>query len=375
MYFRLYLLFVFALVAGGVQPSLTFGQQDILVKIERNKRTYIGKPLVWDGKNMQLLRRDGRMTLLPVASADDYQVISDRFSVLPRINLIAKLKKEFGSQYKISSTPNFLVVHPHGDHQTWAKPFEDLNRRFASYFSTRGHKLAQPDFLMVAVILNTRGEFDRMLKGHYKSSDSSMLGYYSSRSNRIITYDQSEDAEQFVFSTNTLIHEATHQIAFNRGVHNRFGDYSSWAVEGLACMFEAEGVNNSYMHTKRQDRINSGRLLSILIAIKKGKAKGTLEKIVRDDNLFRTDPELAYAYAWGLTFYLAEAKQREYLRFLTDDAERKDFSKYDSTMRIENFAKAFGADFDDLEARMFNFLKKQKVKVPKGYVLKQSALK
>lgn len=354
-------------VVSAIQP--TNAQDNMTVKIELKNRTYVGKPLVWDGTNMQLLRRDGRMTFLPVKSHDDYQVVSTDFSVMPKIKMVAKLKKEFGKRYTVSSTSNFLVVHPHGDYHKWAKPFEDLNNRFSAFFSTRGHKLEEPQFPMVAVVLNTRGEFDRMLKGYY-AADPNMLGYYSPRSNRIITYDQSSESGGSIFETNTLVHEATHQTAFNRGVHNRFGEYSTWLVEGLACLFEAEGVHNSYIHTRRQDRINSARLLAIKMAIRDGSAKGKLEKIVRDDELFRTNNQLAYAYAWGLSFYLAETKPREYLRYLTDDANRKNFTPYQSKQRIESFAKSFGADFDNLESRMFKFLEKQKVKLPPGYRLK-----
>ena len=358
--------FAFAQKANSRNTRSSGAANEMTIKVEVKNRTYVGKPLVWDGKNMQLLRRDGRMTFLPVASHDDYEVLANSFSRMSKSKVVAKLKKEFGSRYTVSTTSSFIVVHPHGSYQKWAKPFEDLNLRFASYFSTRGNPLNAPEFPMVAVVLNTRGEFDRMLKGHYEASPN-MLGYYSPRSNRIITYDQTKDAGKSIFDTNTLVHEATHQTAFNRGVHNRFGDYSSWMVEGLACMFEADGVNNGYIHTKRKDRVNSARLYAIQRMIEDGSAKGTLEKIVRDDNLFRSDDQLAYAYAWGLTFYLAENKQRDYLRFLIDDAKREDFSAYGPSERIERFAKVFGDDFNKTEARMFNFLMKQNVQIPKGY--------
>ena len=43
----------------------------------------------------------------------------------------------------------------------------------------------------------------------------------------------------------TIIHEVTHQVAFNCGVHTRFNDVPRWVSEGLATMFEAKGVWNS----------------------------------------------------------------------------------------------------------------------------------
>src|SRR5436190_8860041 len=43
----------------------------------------------------------------------------------------------------------------------------------------------------------------------------------------------------------TMIHEATHQVAFNTGLHSRIGENPRWVVEGLATVFEAPGVRNS----------------------------------------------------------------------------------------------------------------------------------
>ena len=337
-------------------------QSENMIKVKVKDRTYIGTPLDWYDGKVDLLRRDGRWSVLPVKSAEDYEVISPNFSVMPREKMVQKLKKEFGKRYSVSSTASFLVVHPHGGYQKFAKPFEDLNKRFSIYFQKRGHHLEKARFPMVAVVLNTRGEYDRMLKT--KSKDPlNWVGYYSGRSNRVITYDRTSVESESFWKSSTLIHEATHQTAYNRGVHNRFGNTSSWIVEGLATMFEAEGVHNSGTHTRRKDRINASRLWVMQTAIKDGSAKHKLRDIVRSDQIFRSDQRLAYSYAWGLTFYLAETQPRIYLNFITDDAQRPNFSAYGEKDRLVRFAEAFGSDFDNLEARMFKFLKQQKVRV------------
>ena len=335
----------------------------LTVKTEFKGRTIIGNPLAWDGKKMQILRRDGRTTLVPVAGKEDYKVLPQKFAPYAKENMVKRLRQEFGSKYHVSVTPSFLVVHPVGDYYTWAKPFEDLNQRFAAYFQTRGVRLEKPDFPLVAVVLRTRGEFDRMLSAYHDSALSARtLGYYSPVSNRIITYDQSSGRDKnWFFDTDTVVHEATHQTAFNRGIHARFGGTARWVTEGLACMFEAEGVHNSFIHTKQADRVNLGRMTALMLMIKSGKAKGTLERIVRDDRIFETSPQLAYAYSWGLTFFLAETEPKKYLKFLTDDAKREIYSNYSRTDRIQQFSKAFGSDFEDIEAQMFNYLKKVKI--------------
>ena len=336
---------------------------NLMVKVKVNQRTLIGNPLIWDGSHMQLLRRDGRMTQVPVASHADYQVLPEPFKPYSKTTIARSLQKEFGQKYKVSVTPNFVVVHPKGDYSTWAKPFEDLNVRFANYFHTRGARLKPSKFPMVAVVLRTRREFDRMLASYHKGSLSkNTLGYYSPNSNRVITYDPYEGKRKdWLLDTDTIVHEATHQTAFNRGIHSRYGASARWVSEGLACMFEASGVNNSYVYTKQSDRVNLGRMKPLLRMIANGTAKGTLEKIVRDDRLFQSNAQLAYAYGWGLTFFLAETKPKEYIRFLTEDGKRDNFSKYSRTDRVEQFAEAFGGDFENIEALMFNYLKRVKL--------------
>ena len=363
------IVLAYATTIGLTAPSLAQSSRNksardtLTIKAEMKGRTIIGNPLAWDGKKMQILRRDGRTTLVPVTGKDDYKVLPQKFTPYAKEKMVKRLRQEFGSKYHVSVTPSFLVVHPIGDYHTWAKPFEDLNERFAAYFQTRGVRIDKPEFPLVAVVLRTRGEFDRMLSAYHDSPLSSRtLGYYSPVSNRIITYDQSNGRDKnWFFDTDTVVHEATHQTAFNRGIHSRFGGTARWVTEGLACMFEAEGVHNSYIHTKQVDRVNRGRMTSLMRMISSGKAKGTLERMVRDDRIFETSPELAYAYAWGLTFFLAETKPKEYLKFLTEDAKREIYSNYSRTDRIEQFSQAFGSDFEKIEAQMFNYLKKVKI--------------
>ncbi len=335
----------------------------IIIKVTHKNRVLIGNPLIWDGQYMQLLRRDGRMSQVPVSSHDDYEILPGKFKPYSKTLMMRRLQKEFGTNYTVSMTPSFLVVHPKGDYQTWAKPFEDLNIRFANYFLTRGAHIKPSRFPMVAVVLRTRREFDRMLSSYHKSSLSpNTLGYYSPNSNRVITYDPYEGKKKsWLLDTDTIVHEATHQTAFNRGIHPRYGVSARWVSEGLACMFESRGVNNSYAFPKQIDRINMGRMLPLLQMIDSGSAKGNLERIVRDDRLFQSKTDLAYAYAWGLTFYLAETKQRAYVRFLSEDAQRENFTRYSRSDRVEQFAEAFGSDFENLEADMFNYLKRIKL--------------
>ena len=326
------------------------------VQVEYQGKSYVGRPLAWDGQEMVVLRRDGRMAILPVASDRDYQVIDTDFRPFSVEDLRQQLKREFGGKYQISVTRHFIVVHPHGHHQVWAQPFENLYTRFRHYFSSRQFNLQTPEFPMIAVVLKTREEFDRFLV-RYQYYDSQILGYYSPKSNRIITYQQGGDENlAWLDSASTIIHEAAHQVAFNTGLHLRFSPLPRWISEGLAMLFEAPGINNSAHFTHQRDRINQPRLSELQSLIRSGKVEGKLIQLISGDELFRTDPQAAYALAWGLTFYLSEKMPRQYFAFLSADGQRKDFADYTSAQRLQAFSTAFGSRFEELESRMYQFL-------------------
>lgn len=350
-------LLVFWLL-GPAFASAVQSENDVTVKVKVRDKSFIGKPLVWDGKEMVLLRRDGRMSILPVDSHDDYTKVADSFKPKSVSAIRDQLQKEFQGKYQVSTTKNFIVVHPYGDANVWATPFEELYQRFKSYFTSRGISLESPPFPMVAVVLKTRGEFDRFLK-NYHDYDPSILGYYSPRSNRIITFDQnkgkSKDKSWF-FSADTIVHEATHQSAFNTGLHNRFGRVPRWMSEGLAMMFEAPGVNNSNYFSRQTTRVNRGRLLQLKQLYKNNQGEGAIGNLVVSDRLFRSKPDLAYAMSWGLTFYLAENHPQKYVEMLRNDGAREDFTGYEKRQRARDFLKLYKMDMTELEVRVKRFI-------------------
>lgn len=332
---------------------------EMMVRVPYNGKSYIGQPLAWDGKEMMLLRRDGKMSMLPVKSSKELEKVSDAFEPYSFDKLNQRLRREFGSKYQVTATENFLVVHPPGNADIWAQPFQDLYWRFEVYFASRGMKIENPEFPMVAVVLRTRAEFDRFLND-YQKYDARMLGYYSVTSNRIITYDQSKGSKgrgkAWGANNSTLIHEATHQTAYNTGVHSRRSAQVRWVCEGLAMMFEAKGVNDSAHYSKQSDRIHYGRLRALQRFYRDRKMQGVMSELLVSDDLFRSDIELAYAYSWGMTFFFSEKMPTEYRQFLQRDGAREDFAKHSGKDRVTEFAGAFGSDIAGIESRMKRFI-------------------
>jgi hypothetical protein len=342
---------------GFLADSPLLGQQG-MVRISTKGKQLTGQALAFDGANLVLMRRDGRISILP-AMTKDIQPVAAEFKPYSLETVRTQLQKEFGSKYQVSTTRNFVVVHPPGDYQDWAMPFETLFQRFHVYFDSRGFALDRPQFPLMAVVLRKRSEFDKFLQTYYEPADN-MLGYYSQKSNRIITYDPSggRGAKSDWAFNETLIHEAVHQTAFNVGIHKRFGYSPKWVVEGLACMFEAKGVHSSNYFSNQRDRINDVRLANLKYFYGKDQVQGRLIEMLETDKVFERDPMFAYAYSWGLTFFLAENFPGKFFSFLRADAGRKEFQEYSARQRLVAFKQAFGKDLLDLEHRMREFILK-----------------
>ncbi len=121
-------------------------------------------------------------------------------------------------------------------------------------------------------------------------------------------------------------------------------------------LFEAPGVNNSMYYARPADRINRQRLIELQSFYQQGRVRGKLASLITSDRLFQTDANLAYAMAWGLTFYLSEQQPNEYFRFLKVDGKRADFEEFGDRDRAHAFSSAFGSKLIDLEARMERFI-------------------
>jgi len=320
-------------------PGDCLGQvtSDVMISVPYKGKKYVGQPLAWDGKEVALFRRDGRISQLPATDLNALDVVGDHYKPFGRDEMIAKLRAEFGGKYRVSPTKNFIVVHPPGSATKWARPFQDLYFRFSLYFESRGVKLEEPPVPLVAIVLRTRREYDRFIKDYQPGLEYS-AGYYSSRSNRIITYDHS-DQGKWRSSDDTL--------------------------EGLAQLFEAKGINNSRRYGDLSDRINKQALQQLIELYKKEEVAGVVQQLVRRDDMFRTDIEKAYAVSWGASLYLAEKYPRKYVAYLAYDGDRKAFRSHSEKQRAKDFAKFFGVDFNDFDARMkifFTDLAKQQQK-------------
>jgi hypothetical protein len=313
-----------------------------------------GRPLAWTDDQMYLLGRDGRLHSFDPHDAKDARRTSPYFYGYTIPEMKRELYNEFGDSLDITTTQHYIVVHPRGQGKEWANRFEDLYRSFLAYFRVRGFQPEEPKFPLVAVVFRNKDDYYKAAEANGTKLPSGMLGHYDNQTNRVQLFDVTAGNTGGEWSENadTIIHEATHQTAFNTGIHNRFSDQPRWLVEGLATMFEARGVWNSQSFHSLKDRLNRGRFNDFRTFLKDRKP-GTFGNLISSDQLFRTEMTRAYAEAWAMVLFLCETRPRQLAQYMELTASRPDFSSYFASQRVADFQACFGNDLKQLEA---NFL-------------------
>lgn len=313
-----------------------------------------GTPLSWDDNNVFLLGREGRLYDFKPSAAKDSRKSSPNFTGYSAAEMRDRLTKELGKSFEVTHTGHYLVAHPRGQKKDWAPRFEEMYRQFVHYFTIRGFALKEPEFPLVAIIWPTQEDFLRYAAAEGSNMGPGYLGYYSARSNRVTLFDQQSGGASSA-NIDTVIHEVTHQTAYNTGVHRRFAATPRWLVEGLGTMFEPQGVWNARKFPKLEDRINRGRLGDFQARRAKRPA-GLIAELISSDRLFETDPSTAYAEAWAFSFYLGEKVQRKYADYLALTAKRPIFRDYPAAERLKDFTSIFGTDIKLIETQYLRYM-------------------
>ena len=309
------------------------------------------------GQRLRLLGRDGRLWHFDADEVLRLTKLSTQFRPYSLSEFRTTLMRELGGDYEVSGTSHYLVAHPRGQRDRWAERFEDLYRSFVQYFSVRGCQPATPPFPLVGVVWKNQSDFQRHASPG-GGAPSGLAGYYDPNSNRINIYDMGGRGDSVNWRQNAavLIHEATHQTAFNTGIHSRYSPPPLWLAEGLATLFEAPGVHDSHNYTGLSDRVNRSRLRVFRQILATRHRPEMLASIVACDELFHVNPSAAYAEAWALSFFLIETQPRQYVQYLKRTASLPPFQEYSPARRTADFTALFGGDWRMLEAHFLRFM-------------------
>ena len=351
------------LATGFVWAALTAGalgaeRHRFTMLVDIGDRQLEGTPLIWSKDQVILLARDGQLWDFAPSQTRNYRKISSSFTSYSAAQMRAQLTRELGGKLEVTGTGHYLVAQPPGKEE-WAQRCEDLYRSCIHYFGLRKMRVREPDFPLVAIVWGRREDFLRYARNEGTQLGSGVLGYYSPKTNRVALSDQSRGARNrnsWHPNDATIIHEATHQMAFNTGVHSRFAPTPMWLAEGLGTMFESHGVWDWHTFPNRRERVNRSRLAQFRAHLAGGRSKGEFVNLLGSDRMFRSNPAAAYAQSWAWVFFLTETYPRKFAQYVRRVAGRRDFKDYPPAKRISDFTTVFDIDLRMLEKHFLNFI-------------------
>ncbi|WLD11682.1 DUF1570 domain-containing protein [Planctellipticum variicoloris] len=339
------------LLLSCVVPS-TATADDPALQISVRGREYTGRVVASNSSRVWFQGRDGRLEQFPVDWVSDYRELGASFRPASAAETKSALTREFGDRYRVAWSGPYVVAGRAGMAERYATIFDELYRDFRLYFSTRGFKLGEPEFPLAAICFATREEFLEYCREEQVRLAGPVVGVYLSASNRVALYEQPVASDIDA----TVIHEATHQLAFNLGVHSRIGVSPRWVVEGLAEVFENASFRRRQQGDRTRDRANLSRLRHFSVTYLPKRPDNALEELVRSDAPFRASPLDAYSEAWALSFFLAETRAARYSEYLRRIAARDPTADYSGEDRLKDFRAVFSTPTGVLDAEFRRFI-------------------
>ncbi|MBX3421229.1 MAG: DUF1570 domain-containing protein [Pirellulaceae bacterium] len=316
------------------------------LQVDSAKGRFVGLPIHWGRHDAALLQTSGRIELFEQAEIDQHQLLGEVFQ--PQSSQQAKLalQAELGPSFETLVAGPYVIGAPQNQARRWETRFRSLLAGYQRFFEVRGWPLRAPDFPLVVIVLPTRQEFVRWGSQEVggRVINDNLVGMYVPRTNRCLLYNISigNSPTNWEVTEATIVHEAIHQLAYNTGLHERLFAHPLWFVEGLATLFEVPAVYEvSLGQPSPKDRVHPEKYSHIkhLLHDTDALAAG-LESLIASDQMFQSDPQIAYALSWALNYYLIERLPQKYLE-LVDRQRQRGFHAYAEGDRQFDFRAAF----------------------------------
>jgi hypothetical protein len=327
-----------------------------------------GKVLVTDDEGgVLLLSREG--TLRSIEKKDLVERASDdvEFKPFTPDEAAKAVLAELPPGFEAHQTANYVILHNTSKgYAAWCGGLlERLHRNFINFWGRRGFELHDPEFPLIAIVLADRESYQAYAKRELGEAAAATIGLYSLHSNRITMYDLTSvdmlrrpgDRRLTTAQINamlsrpegertvaTIVHEATHQMAFNCGLHTRYADIPVWVSEGIAMYFETPDLKSTNGWTTI-GAVNRTRLAGLRSYLPDRPAD-SLKSLVVNDNRFRDTRAApsAYGEAWGLVHQLMSNSktQKPFITYLKMLAQKERLAFGTPEDRLREFEAAFG---------------------------------
>lgn len=326
-----------------------------------------------------LVDRGGRLWPILPQRISKREETGETFKPFTPEEMAAELKKELGDGFETHVTRHYVLCSEASrEYAKWAGLlFERLMAAFNTQLDRRPLDLREPEFPLCAIILKDERRYREFALEDAGPEVLEALGYYSNLSNRMVMYDLTaglsgrppQDVLELsrklagqIANVSTIVHEATHQIAFNSGLHVRLADNPFWLVEGMAMYFETPDLKN-VSGWKTVGALNQMRLRDYKEYVQTRRKPGSLEAMLTADEKFQTANTAldSYAEAWALTHFLIERKRAAYVDYLDKLSEKQTLEQDEPAVRVAEFEAAFGK-IEDVEKELAKFINSPRLK-------------
>jgi len=375
-------LFVIASLLVTTAAATAQSMERVTIKRDSVRRILDGEVLVEaeDG-GLLLQTRDGVFWMCQPEEIESRVKKEAPFEWLEEDQLQTQLLKELPQGFRVHKTAHFLVCFNTTDvYARWCGSlYERLFDAYFQYWEKQGIKLKEPDHLLVAVIHKDRRSFANEARKELGEGANVVVGYYSMQTNRVNMYDltgadglspsrgkirtrahinqilSKPGAERTVA---TIVHEATHQLAYNSGLQTRYAGNPFWVSEGLAVFFESPDLKSS-----RGWRGIGAKHRVKLAEFKRGvptRDPNALRDMLTDDAAFRdaSTAGAAYADAWAFNYYLLRRRSKEYVNYLQKLAQLKPLDELEPEERLKQFEESMGTTVDKIDKEFMYYMRR-----------------
>ena len=282
-----------------------------------------------------------------------------------------------GGPFSVHATDHYVIATNTSEaYAQWCgRLLERLKVAMTNFWKTRDLELTEPEFPLPVLILSRKEDFGKLAVYDSTPGSAKGQGYYLITANRVVLYDLTADGGASTAKTvadvqrrlvrapsrvATVVHEATHQIAFNCGVHTRYADNPLWLTEGLAMYFETPDLTSrrGWRTIGKVSPVRLRQFRDYAATRRDGDSLGTLIR----DNARLVDPEKAidaYAESWALTHFLIRSRGRQYAAFVRKHADRPRLQFDTPEERLASFEADFG-ELPILEKQFLSYVRRLK---------------
>jgi hypothetical protein len=351
--------------------------EDHVVLDRDGAKVYLSGRIVVEAQDGGVLLLDQKGKLWTAQPDEIKERSKDEFPFRPldKKKLAEAMLKELPEGFEVHTTAHYLICHNTSKaYAQWCGSlFERLYFGFTNFWKRRGMKLHEPEMPLVAIVFADERSYKRYAVNQLGDAVKSIIGYYNLLTNHVVMYDltgsqkirrgnnrgrNTSEINQMLARPEagslvaTVIHEATHQIAFNCGLQTRLADIPIWLSEGIAMYFETPDLRSS-SGWRGIGAVNRARLVQFRSSLRSRPRDSLVSLLTTDrriqgrskDKRYQSRGAVlnSYAESWCLTYYLMKHKPEDFVDYLKTLAAKQPLFEDTPEQRRALFERHFGS--------------------------------